>query len=209
MKKFISRFLITFALACPLFLTACAKKAPFSKNFTGVAGAFDNSGTQTATLLLSGAEASAGAITLKDDASSFFSFVYTISDDGEIGFSFDQSDEASASGTLHGYEISVLATIRQKDYKFSGTFYSFREIVDGEVTEEGYLTAGYPLNDAVTNADYGDTIKMNGEEIGYDEFQNLKMPEKAVEIEIVKAEKDNLASFFSFVNSIEIVKSES
>lgn len=177
----------------PIFLLSiclfgCSSPTPFSENFTGVAGAFDGSGNLTAVLLFSGAEAKAGEITLKDGESAPLSFVYSISDKGDISFTFDPGTDAAALGTLHGYEIDVTATAGGKTYTFRGVFHAFTEKIDGEITEDGYVTAGHPLSDVVTGADPEDSIYLNREPISYEALQSGKMPDKDLLIEINKAE---------------------
>ncbi len=199
MKKMFP-ILMTAALGMTLCFAACAKEKtpptpsgadnpPFSIQFTGVAGAFDGQ-TQTATLLFSGAEARAGEITLKTETSPIFPFVYTISESGTITFDFEPGTEATAEGTLHGYTLTASATVQGKSFDFSGTFYAFTEKVDGEVTEDGYITAGYPLNDAATNIEEGDEIEMNGKRITYEEFQAAKMPAESLELNVTKANEE-------------------
>lgn len=200
MKK-ISTFLFPLALGAALCFSACAKPSepndseidpPFSLNFTGVAGAYDEAQNRLATLLFSGAEAHAGEITLTTDESPTFPFVYTISNDGMITFDFEAEEGVTAQGSLHGYRLDATATIQGKSYNFLGTYYEFtekmvtKEMDDGEITEQGYITAGYPLNDAASNVEELDTITMNGKTVTYAEFQAAKMPEEALELVVSK-----------------------
>lgn len=155
---------------------------PFSQNFTGIAGAFGPEHDLTAVLYFIGSEANVGGIALRGTEASAepFTFTYQISEQGKITFSFD--GDGKAEGTLHGISLSVQAKAGGKDYSFSGDFYPFSILVDSETTEEGYLTAGHPFSDVVTNVEEAEGISYNGVPISYSDLIQKVMPKEAVTI---------------------------
>lgn len=167
------------------FLAACGS-APFARRFTGVVGSYDGSGNPVAVMLFPESEQAEGRINLTNAPESNIEFRYTVSAEGEISFDFDTED--AATGTLHGKDISVTAHVNGQTLAFSGTFYLLTVKIDGDVTEEGYVTAGHPFSDVVPLPEEVKTITVNGAEMTVEKFEASKMPEKDTTVEIVTAE---------------------
>lgn len=165
--------------ACSFFNS---HKPPFEKLFTGITSSLDDSGEMIAVLRFSESEQAYGEIEIMKTAETS-PFRYSVSDDGKISFTFD-SESDSASGTLYGKDIDVTATIGGETLKFSGTFYLFTVKVNGEITEEGYVTAGHPLSDVETPPPETKTLTVNGVEKTVEEFMSMKMPPQDTTVEI-------------------------
>lgn len=177
MKKFC--LLSVWILLLGLF-AGCKSEPPFSLRFNGVLGEYE-SGELVAEMLLSEGEMGAGRVNLIAHPEENITFLYTISEKGEISFSFDTED--SVGGTLKGKKIEIKATILGQAHEFSGTLYHLVETVDGEVAEEGYLTPGYPLSEIIAQEE-GETILLNGEPITLEELKTMKMPGRDLSFEI-------------------------
>ncbi len=166
--------------ACSFFTT---HQPPFAKLFTGITSSFDASGEMIAVLRFSESEQAYGEIEIVK-TSKTSPFRYSVSDDGKITFTFDTESD-SASGTLYGKDIDVTATVGGETFKFSGTFYLFTVKVNGEITEEGYVTSGHPLSDVETPPPETKSLKVNGVETTVEEFMTMRMPPQDTVVEIV------------------------
>lgn len=185
----IKKYFLVVALVCLAALSifpACsffnAQEPPFAKLFTGITSSFDESGEMIAVLRFSESEQAYGEIEIVKTAETS-AFRYSVSDDGKISFTFDTKSD-SASGTLYGKEIDVTATVNGETLKFSGTFYLFTVKVNGEITEEGYVTAGHPLSDVETPPPETKSLTVNGVEKTVEEFLSMKMPPQDTVVEI-------------------------
>ena len=199
MKKEVSlmkhgKFSITFSFVWMLIVStvlfvACTPKLPteaeppFAQRFTGVVGSFDESDNLAAVLLFPESEQAEGRINLKNAPELNITFQYTISKEGDITFAFDTED--TASGTLHGKDIAVTATVNGQTLEFKGTFYLLTEKIDGEVTEEGYVVAGHPFSDVITPPDETKTLTVNGMQMTVETFLTATMPARDTIVEIV------------------------
>ena len=181
-KRTIGFFAICVMMISSICMAACGSAAPFAQRFAGVVGSFDKAGL-SAVLLFSDSEQAEGRINLIDAPQLNITFRYTISETGDITFDFDTDD--TASGTLHGKEIKVTAHVNGRTVEFSGTFYLLTERADGEVVEEGYVTAGHPFADVMPLPEDTKTITVNGQETSMEEFMNFVMPGRDTTVEIV------------------------
>lgn len=187
----IKRFYIAISFICLLALStlfpACSfsnvHKPPFAKLFTGITSSFDETGKLTAILRFSESEQAYGEIEIMN-TSKTSPFRYLVSDDGEITFSFDTESD-TASGTLYGKDIDVTANIDGETLKFVGTFYLFTVKMNGEITEEGYVTAGHPLSDIETPPPETKSLTVNGVEKTTEEFMTMTMPPQDTVVEIL------------------------
>ncbi len=181
-KRGIGVFAICIMIFSSICLAACGSAAPFAQKFAGVVGSFDGENL-SAVLLFSDSDEREGRINLSDAPQLNITFRYTVSEKGDISFDFDTDDRAS--GTLHGKDIRVTAHVNGRTIDFSGTFYLLTEKVDGEVDEEGYVTAGHPFSDVIPLPEDTKGITINGQETSQEEFSNFVMPERDTIVEIV------------------------
>ncbi len=188
--KFFAVFSFVWMLiASAALFVACAPQSlaevepPFAKRFTGVVGSFDGAGDLTAVLLFPESEQAEGRINLKNAPELNITFQYTVSDEGDIAFAFDTED--TASGTLHGKDIAVTATVNSQTMQFKGTFYLLTEKIDGEVTEEGYVVAGHPFSDVITPPEETKTLTVNGTQMTVEAFLAATMPARDTVVEII------------------------
>lgn len=185
----LKKFFFIVSLICLSALSifpACSffneQEPPFEKLFTGITSSFDDSGEMIAVLRFSESEQAYGEIEIVK-TSKTSPFRYSISDDGKISFTFDTEGD-SASGTLYGKDIDVTATVDGEVLRFFGTFYLFTVKVNGEITEEGYVTAGHPLSDVETPPPETKSLLVNGVEKTVEEFMSMKMPSQDTVVEI-------------------------
>lgn len=187
-KFFMAISIVSMLILSAALFTACAPESitetdpPFAQRFTGVVGSYDESGNLTAVLLFPESEQAEGRINLKNAPELNITFQYTISQEGNIAFTFDTED--TASGTLHGKDIEVTAKVNGQTIEFMGTFYLLTEKIDGEVAEEGYVVAGHPFSDVITPPDETKTLTVNGVQLTIGEFIASKMPAQDTVVEI-------------------------